>query len=298
MTDLKKLFITSFLFLFITALAAQHKIGVRAGLNYSTWQGGELEVGEEIGVSSGFHFGVNYTYQFSPILGLRGELQYIQRGATYDFVDSLENTYLYIKPAPNSNGTTGAAPFFAYGKKNINLDVSQGYLSFPITVHYQPFKKLEFFGGASVELLLNPTGRGTVEFNHPEFFFRQSYDHKYRAQDAGEVDFFSATQRVKIAIDGQEEELYRTVSAYYDLNEADLENGRKYNLFDSNLIFGFNYFINSGFYLGVRAEYGLLDLSNDNLDFSARELNTDESYIKRSDSDRSRSASVSFGFRF
>lgn len=249
-------------------------------------------------MSLGFHFGINFTYQFTPDFGLRAELLYTQKGAKNDFIDSLNSSYLVIKPVDDQ-----IEPFFAQGSTDLNLDLSTGYFSIPLTAHYSLNDKFELVGGMSLDLLIGPAGRGTMDFRDGagEYFFRQTYQHSYRKDDAGEADdliSIDQTPFVTIDLNGEKENLFAVHTAYQDLEESDLENGKKYKLFDANAIFGFNYFINSGFYAGIRAEWGLFDMTNENVDFSRREISNDGDYIRRNDIDKSRSISVSVGFRF
>jgi len=292
---LKKLFILFFVALTFQ-LSAQHKVGVRAGLNYSTLSGGELEKGEEIGLSTGFHFGINYTYQVAPGFGIRAELLYLQRGYNYMFTDTIDGVYRHIKPL----GLSPQDPFVEVGKTEVTMDISNGYLSIPITAQFQLSPKWEIFGGASFDMLISPTGRGRLDFTSndrpDDIFFLQSFDHHYRGDTIGEIGIFN-NRTVSILLDGEPTSLLRTESAYYHL-DRDEKMGNKFKFVDMHLIFGFNYFINNGFYLGLRGQLGLFDVTNDDMDFSVRELNPDGSYIKRQDRDKSRSIGLSFGFRF
>ena len=70
------------------------------------------------------------------------------------------------------------------------------------------------------------------------------------------------------------------------------------NSIDANLIAGINYYINSGFYLGARLEYGLLDSTNDVIDKSLKSLDDNNDFIFREDSDKSIGVAISFGFKF
>lgn len=289
---MNKLF-TVLLLLMVLQLSAQHKIGVRAGLNFSTFTGGELEQGEEYSISNGFHFGVNYTYSIMPNFGVRGEILYVQRGTRYNFVDTLDGVYNVIRPRTEPE-------FIEIGKKIEVIDISNGYISIPLTAQFQLTPKFEIFGGISLDLLLNPTGRGSLDFESDNFFFIQSYDFRYRGDEAGEVPFRIGGVRaptVGIEVNEEQIDLWQTQSAYYKLSASE-KVGNKFNFLDSHLIFGVNYFLNTGFYIGVRGQYGLTDITNNAMDFSVRELNDDDSYILRNDKDRSVSASVSFGFRF
>lgn len=291
---MKKL-ITVFCLLVVVQLTAQNKIGVRAGLNYSTFKEGPLEIGEDYGVSGGFHFGINYTYMIQPKLGIRAELLYLQRGTSYNFADTTEGVYNIITPLDRTIPT-----FVEIGRKEENIVISNGYISLPITAQYQLTKKWEIFAGASFDLLLNPTGRGQMEFrslSRPgDITYRQSYSHKYRGDEAGEIPIF-ANQVTTILLNERPVNLIRTKTAYYNLT-PEQKVGNKFNLVDVHLIFGVNYFLNNGFYIGLRGHLGLFDVTNDDMDFSMRSLDENNNYITRSDKDLSRSLSVSFGFRF
>ncbi len=299
---MKKLFTLFFLVLAIS-LSAQHKIGVRAGLNYSTLSSSELEKGEEIGVSTGFHFGINYTYQVVPNFGVRAELLYLQRGYNYMFTDTIDGVYRNIRPIPTASTTAVLKdPFVEIGKTEVTMDISNGYLSIPITAQYQLTPKWEIFGGASFDFLINPTGRGRVDFTSndrpDEIFFRQSFDHHYRGDTIGEVNFITGRGgTASIILDGESTNIYKVETAYYHLGSDD-KNGNKFKLVDMHAIFGVNYFLNRGFYVGLRGHYGLFDITNDEMDFSVRSLDEDGGYIKRKDRDRSISIGASFGFRF
>ena len=283
------------LFLILSSVQtwAQHKIGVRAGLNRSTFAASDLEAGENYGWSGGFHFGVNYTYKFTPVVGLRAELVYTQRGARYSYEDS--SSYTVIKPIDNS-----IPQFFDFGNTELEMDYSNGYLSIPVTAQIQLNKKWELFGGMSLDMLINPTGRGNLDYRSAskpdEIFFRKSYDHHYRSDTLGEVSFLSRTT-TSIILDGDPTQLRRTETAYFNLQPGE-KMGNKFRFVDFHIILGFNYFLNNGFYVGLRGEYGLLDITNDDMDFTLKSLNADNTYIRRRDKDYSRSLSVSFGFRF
>lgn len=186
---MKKL-ITFLLFLSFLQVQAQHKIGVRAGLNYSTFSGGELELGERYDFSTGFHFGVNYTYNIAPNFGIRGEVLYVQRGAEYNFEDTDQGVYNWVIPYPSS-----VARFLDIGKTKTNINISTGYLSFPVTAQLQLSKKWEVFGGISVDLLLNPTGSGTFDYtsltNPDGIFYTQTLDHNTTPMNLVKYPFLS-----------------------------------------------------------------------------------------------------------
>ena len=278
-----------------TSLYSQHKVGIRAGLNFSSFSG-ELEENEEYGVSSGFHFGINYTYLFNDNLSFRGEILYIQRGANQSLRDTSGSVYYIINPLE-----IGANNLLAFGEIDYEIEISNAYLSIPFTTHYR-VNKFEFFGGASIDFLIGPRARGLVDFRSDElidepFFFTQSLDYNYASDVAGSFNDL-IQDNIVININGDNLLLPRFAGAYYNFSTAQLNEQQRFKRVDSHLIFGLNYFINPGFYIGARGEYGLFDITNDEIDISLRELDSNNEFILRTDTDRSISLSVSVGFRF
>lgn len=278
-----------------TSLYSQHKVGIRAGLNFSSFSG-ELEENEDYGISSGFHFGINYTYLFNDNLSFRGEISYIQRGANQSLQDTSGSVYYIINPLE-----VGVDNILAFGEIDYQIEITNAYLSIPITTHYR-VNKFEFFGGASVDFLIGPRARGLVDFRSDElidepFFFTQSLDYRYSSDVAGSFNDF-VQDNIVININGENLLLPRFAGAYYNFTTAQLNGQQRFKRIDSHLIFGLNYFINPGFYIGARGEFGLFDITNDEIDISLRELDSNNEFILRTDTDRSISLSVSVGFRF
>jgi len=291
---LKKL-ILLFLMCFSVSLFSQHKVGVRAGLNYSKYSG-PLEPGESYGISNGFHFGINYTYLLPDLpIGFRGELLYIQRGSKQNYLDS--TSYFIIDPIAPANLET----FVETGKKDLILDITAGYFSLPFTVHYKPYRKLELFAGASLDFLIGPSARGNVEFisqDRPdEIRFIQSLDHGYGSDAAGEYNTFN-NENIIILVDGEQVTVPKIIGAYYDFTPEQRELGNRLNGLNAHMIGGVSYFVNGGFYISARYEYGLLDVTNKNVDYSLSELDSNGDLIFRDDSDKPFTISVSFGFQF
>ena len=292
---MKNLLILSILFLSVS-LTAQHKVGVRAGLNYSKFNG-PLELNESYGISSGFHFGINYTYELPSNIGFRGELLYVQRGSKQEFFE--EDSWYIINPIIPSSMESFVEP----GVKEIDMNISLAYLSIPLTVQYQLNRRFEVFGGISLDFIIGPTGKGKVDFesrDRPEDIrFIQSHDHQYNSDLAGEYNnFLNNDNNIVIRVDGDLVTVPKVVGAYYDFTQEQRDMGNRINSFNSHIIGGVNYFLNKGFYIGARYEYGLLDITNDAVDVSLRELDENEDFIYRADSDKDFSIAVSFGFKF
>lgn len=286
---MKNILIFLILLGFSTSLISQHKVGVRAGVNYGKFSG-PLEENESYGISSGFHFGINYSYLLNERLSFRGEIAYSQRGNKQNYVDTINGSYYIINPLESNIN------FVTIGDIEYNLEVTNSYLSIPFTAHYRLGQKFEAFGGFSLEFLIGPSARGLVDFSTDEFFFTQSLDHRYGSDVAGGFNTFNADV-VRIMFDGETLTMPRFIGAYYTYTE-DQVTGQRFKRFDSNLILGLNYFINPGFYIGARIEYGIFDITNNGMDVSLRELDNEQNFILRDDSDHSMNLGVSFGFRF
>ncbi|MBT8232168.1 MAG: PorT family protein [Saprospiraceae bacterium] len=283
------------IFCFGLTISAQHRVGVRAGLNYSKFNG-PVEPNESYDITGGFHFGINYTYEFTSVFGLRGEILYTQRGTkrSYD-----GKSYYIVNPIAPADIPT----FVDYGDVLMDLKVSNAYLSIPITAQYRLNRKFELFGGISLDFVVGPTGTGKVKFvsdDDPNINFTQSLDYRYSSDVVGQYNTF-LSENILVNIDERLSTLPRIIGAYYNFPfpldpEEDIPS--LINGFDSHLIGGVNYFINSGFYVGARIEYGLLDTTNAAVDYSLGELDENENYIFRDDSDKSFNLSLSFGFKF
>ena len=276
------------LLLSVTAMSAQeYNFGVRAGQNYSTLRG-ENETGEDKGFSGGFHFGINFYYNFTDNFSLRTELMYIQNGFSQEY--NGESHYLIRK----FNGGLVVEK----GDTEFQLDNSNGYFGIPITGHYRLNRRWEVFGGGYLNFLISPTGAGTISFtsidNPDEIFFRQSLDYQYYGDEAGEI-IATGTRPLLIRVEGDIEQIPKVVGAYYQYLE---KNGNAFKSIDIGLSAGVSYYLNRGFYISLKADYGFLDVTNNRMDRSFTEINVDNSFKLRDDKDTHLGINVSFGFKF
>lgn len=274
--------------------------GVRAGLNFSTFNGPAENIYESNSTSGGFHFGVNYGHNVSDLFSIVFEIAYTQNGNKFKYSDGgddniTQNSYFIIRDTDRT--------IFEPGERDIDLSISNGYLTFPILANYKLSKKWEIFGGVYGNLLVSPTAQGSMVFEssnpiEPEvnhIIFKQSLDYKYGADEALEAKIINGQRDIRVYIDGEQVSIAKTVGAYYQHAEkkADLM-----NRFDAGLIGGFNYFLNKGFYAGVRLEYGLTDITDDRVDISLESLDENNEVIYRADHDTHLGVNVSIGFRF
>ena len=268
-------------------VAQEYNIGVRAGQNFSTIMG-NAEVGEETGFSRGFHFGINFAYNFTDDFSLRTELLYIQNG----FKQTYQGEGYYMIRL-NDGGIT-----FENGVIDLTIENSNAYIQIPITGHLRLTRKWEIFGGVYAGMLIGPTGRGRMSFestdNPEDIFFNQSLDFAYYGDEAGEIITFGNRPAI-VLVEGTDVVIPKVVGAYYQYLE---KNGNLFNFLDAGISAGVSYYFNRGFYLSLKGDYGLLDISNNRMDRSYRMLNPDNSLFLRRDRDTHLGIQVSFGFKF
>jgi len=292
---LKKLILLVIFLSLNVVVFAQHRVGVRAGTQYSKFRG-PLEDTEQFGFASGIHFGINYTYQIIDDLGIRAEILYSQRGSKQT-IDN-DNVYSIVRPLGAGSGTE----ILSFGEVDYDMKYANSYFSIPITAHYELSSKWEVYGGVSLDFLIGANGNGKFNFTNTErpeeIFYNLSYNHRYGSDIAGGfTNIGTNTATVSILLDGESTLIPKVVGAYYHF-PAGTEVENRFKSVDASLVGGLNYFINPGFYLGARIEYGLLDLTNNRMDVSLIRLDEDNRFILRDDVDKNISIGLSFGFRF
>jgi len=273
----------------VVAVSGQ-SFGIRAGLNYSKLNGpSEQGVNESFGITNGFHFGLNYAYKLDDRLSIKAELLYSQVGTNYKY--SGESFYKI---------PFGNAFIYEKGKSEIELKVSNAYLSVPITAQFAISRKLEINAGIYAGFLIGPTGSGTLFFEsseHPkDVFFKQSLIHNYYSDNARGAA--SNALGPAIIVDGRVVDLAKDAGAYYNYLESE-KVGSAYNLLDYGLTGGFSYFLNKGFYIGFRYDYGLADITKNTMDPAKKTFDTtDNKFIYNNEKDSHIGFQASFGFRF
>lgn len=277
----------------ISVSAQEFNFGIRAGLNYSTFLGDKINSDnnvETFGYSSGFHFGITWDYNFTDIVALKTELLYIQNGSEINYRGS--GYYKIAVPDVTDK-------LIEMGDVDMTLDISNAYLSIPLMISSKIGKKWEVFGGVYGNILLQPTGRGIYKFTSfdrpDEILFDQSLDFNYRSDQAG---VGTTIQRpIGILVDGEQVYFAKIAGAYFQFEEEERTNSL-INAFDGGLAFGANYFMNKGFYFGVRANLGLVDITDNKADRDLRNVDEDGGLIFSDDSDKHFGLQFSFGFRF
>ena len=270
----------------LSMMGQQTKVGVRAGLDFVSVIGPQ-EANETNPFSTGFHFGINVSRYLSNNFGIRAELVYQQKGFRKEY-----------------NGT-GYYPimfdgslYFEEGNLDYVLEVSNAYVSLPLTVHIQPIRQLEFFAGISANFLINPVGSGRVDYtsnvNPERFFFRQTLGYSYNSDTAGSRN--TATIDPVVFIGEDLVTVPGSVGAYYLFDNADkLFSFRR---FDVSAVLGTQIYVNKSFYIGIRGEYGLTDLTIDDYDVSLENTSPTGGLQLNADKDHQLAIELSVGFRF
>jgi len=285
---MKKYFLVAFLALGF-ALQAQVSVGFKAGLNFSNMNG-ELEMDaqgnavEAIDFSTGFNVGALLNYSITDIFGLRTELLYSQKGRVINYDG---DSYFIFNSTDN--------PIITAGNRDLELDVINSYLEIPLLA-YVKFGKIEVMGGAYVSTLIGSVADGKLTFtpgsrqgnNFDEVEF--TLDYRYRRDEAGEGD----GEIKALSVSGRGVDAPSTLGAYYEYNNVDKS---LYNLLDFGLIGGLSFYLNDGFFINARLEYGLTDTTDDSADVSYSQVPNNQLFF-RNDVDQNFTLHTSVAFRF
>lgn len=303
----KALSILLFIIMLLPLSAQDYDIGIRAGLNFSQFMGpSETGVNENYTVSSGFHFGVNFQWNFNSVFGVKSEVLYSQIGTGYQYND--QGFYIF-----DFANTTTFERFVVRDQSNLDLEISNAHISFPITGHIKISEKLEVFGGGYFSVLVSPVGIGEWTFGVPgenaeDYTFRQTLDYQYGSDWAGPLGINQRGGVILLTANDQDVNLARSPGAYFLLpanlagtstDSNSLEPAiKKFKGIDYGVIGGISYYINRGLYLSARLEYGLSDITNTEADFSLKNVSDDGTLIFNDDFDRNINLGISLGFRF
>ena len=117
-------------------------------------------------------------------------------------------------------------------------------------------------------------------------------DYNYNKQNAGEL--INDVENISLQVGAETVEIPNTLSAYYGL---DSKTGKPYKVFDAGVSAGAAFFLNGGLYFSAIANYGLIDVTNSDLDFSNTDI-TGFDFNTRDDKDKNLSFQFSLGFSF
>lgn len=251
------------------AYGQEYHLGLRIGLNYSHLDG-PLEENASFGTSPGFHIGPVFSYAFSDIMGLRGELIFSQKGSKFDYMGP---SYFTIKK--NSDFIT------TNGTRTMKSVINNNYLDVPLMFYTLLFERLDVSVGGYASILVGSTGRGDLVYtgkrdnsNAPVGPIKFLLDQNFFKDRAGSVSS-TATQTIKL--EGDQIVLPERLGGYYEYRTK--PDGNKYNSLDYGLTGALHYRLSKGLYAGVRYQWGMSDVSNDKFEVSYKTLNASKEFI-------------------
>lgn len=258
--------------------------GFKAGLNFSNFTGGVNEAAETNAYTNGFHIGLLVDLGFTDNFGLRGELLYAQKGREYQYDG---DSYFIVSPFDLRIATRGT--------RTTNLSVSNSYVQLPV-MGYAKFGRIEFMGGLYGSIRIGSLGNGSMTYQsdaigiEPRAF---NLLHVYTRDKGGT---FGGTIETTF-INGNRVEIPSELGAYYEFPEGQPDKGL-YTLGDLGLVGGASFYLGRTLFFNVRAEYGLVDVTNNDADVSIESLNSNGQFIFRTDDDRNFTIHTALGFRF
>ncbi len=244
-------------------------LGLRIGLNYAQFDGNAGE-NASLGTLPGFHIGPAFSYSFSDIMGLRGELMFSQKGTKYEYNGA---SYLGIRKNTEVIQTIGT--------RKMRVAVNNNYIDLPLMFYTLLFERIDVSAGGYMSVLVGSTGRGDLEYSGTrensnavvgplKFLLEQNF---YKDK-AGTVP--SPTTQI-IRLEGDQITLPERTGAYYEYRTK--PDGSKYNTLDYGLTGAIHYRLSGGLYIGARYQWGLSDVSNDDFDISYKSLTPNKEFI-------------------
>jgi len=281
-------------------------IGIKTGLNFAKIAGPSERSStdqrlESNSVITRFMLAPTIRYALTDVNGFIIEAQYSQKGGNYEYVGE---SYWVAED-------WAAEPLYFEGNRSVTLNINNGYIDIPILYYQNINSNVSFYGGGYIGFLLNSSGAGNWTFNpsaRPLGFAGTEVDllplnieleHNYKKDmhrdstvylssnvfaegAAGPIPGFTVPQKV---------------GAYYDYAER---TDNFYKNIDAGIIAGIDYKFDSGLGIGFRANYGLVDITNNVYDYSklsgADPDNNDFSRVLRTDRDRNLVFQLYIGF--
>ena len=287
-----RLFLILWLSLPAASASAQFSGGIIAGMNFSKFIGPyEMDNGvelEEYSFKTGFHLGGRFNYRFTEEFGLRAELLYTQKGATYSY----DGTSYWV--FQDASGEL----VYSTGNRNTNLKIVDNFLEIPLMAFYQ-IGPVEFSAGGYFAWLFRSTGSGELRYsgvsengNPIDEFTVSLLFTSYSA----EFQPINASDTQPVEVDGEVLQVPEVIGAQYDLITEPED--RLFKRFDYGLIAGAAVYVNQGLFIGARFNYGLADLTRTDRDVSRKELDENNQAIFLDNFDRNLTLQLSLGFSF
>lgn len=291
------------LFFFASAMClnAQIRYGFKTGLNFANFSGpsetndagADLETFKNV---TGFHIGATFAYSLTDNYSLRAELLYSKKGAKYTFDGQ---SYRVFRDGTSSTFSTGTSRYL--------ININNSYIDIPV-LGVARWGDFEFSAGGYVGFLIGSIGDGSLRYSGGKTAPPQEFDiidkntmkkelvfnldYNYRKDKPGEGD---SAQKVIADLGTRDVELPKTLGAYFDYPE---DKGKLFNTLDYGVVGGLSYYISSSLYAGLRLQYGLADVTNNDADLSKARVNEDGTFIYRDDKDKNFAVQATIGFSF
>ncbi len=285
---INKLFVGILLFSAVNLSAQSVSGGFKVGANFSKISGpSEMNNGKNLEINNfdnGFHLAAIVNFRLSDVLGLRSELAYSQKGTDYTFKGP---SYWFFYPDANTTITSDN------GTRATRLFVTNSYFEIPVMI-FGKIGKFELSGGASVAFLIGSKATGEIKYSSPTidpFIISLNYNYN-KDKPMKELVPDQPSQLVRSA--GVDIPAPTEIGAYYEALGA---TDKLYNSVDVGLNAGLSYFLNKGLFIGLRVNYGLLDVTKKEQDISFSSYDTaTKTFVTKDDIDKNISFQLSIGF--
>jgi hypothetical protein len=266
----------------------------RAGLNVSSISGPtEMTADgrnlENFSYNTGFHIGAGgrYKFDYNGNYGISAEVLYSLKGGVVSYEG---DSYFVFR---NSQG----AIIRTTGQRRSDLDVSNSYLEFPINL-FAKFGKLEIHAGGYAAIRMRSEGTGDYRYSTTvpnTASFEANLIQNYRRDRLSDYSEPFIGNVANLTVGAEVFQIPLTQGAYFEHEEF---NGPKYRGYDLGLLGGISYYMTQGLYLGVRFQYGLTDITRDDMHISLYRLGQDNRPRPREEVHRNIAYQVSVGFAF
>lgn len=266
-----------------TGLFAQTlSYGFKTGLSLASYLGDNTP-SESFENRLGFHLGVIVKYKITDIFGVTGEFLYSQKGMSYQYDGS---SFFEVQRPTGSK-------VLLEGTRVMDVTVANDFLDFPINAYVRA-GAFEFTAGFNVGILVGSSAGGQFDFTGtrpPTELLDFNIDHRYFSQDPGES---VGPNFVTALLGGEQIAVALQHGAYFEYEEKD---GNRYRGIDLGLNAGISFYLNDGLFLGLRANYGLIDATREQMDIRYDQF-TGNFPAFQNDKDRTFALQMSLGFAF
>ncbi|MEL6638475.1 MAG: outer membrane beta-barrel protein [Bacteroidota bacterium] len=294
---MNRIFLLALIFCTGSLTAQELSYGFEVGLNFSSIIGpSEADAAgndlESFRSATGFHVGGNIRLKFVDRFGMKAEILFSQKGGRHVFDGEAFQVFT----------TETEERVLTQGQRRSVVTVTNSYIDIPITGYWRPTSRIELFAGANVAFLVSSTGIGELIYDGQasiggdpiEFIAAQDHNY-YNDEGRLQTSLNEFEEPISFLVNGERVEVPDPLGAYYlDFDEKD---GSFYNFFDVGLVAGVHLYFNGSLYFGFRANYGLLDATNNTYDISRTEVE-DLAPLPREDRDVNLSLQGSIGFSF